>query len=1148
MFRILHISDVHIGKTYKKSEDIAYKIISDIAMNGLCNLKSVIVTGDIFDGRVGVNEKFDIDNNLIDEAVRFFYILRDEINKRQEYKICNDDFLFAPGNHDLIRTDDKDIIWSKYRLFLQRFYTTIPNQIDQEYFSVIKDYSKEKIIFVGLNSCQLVKKDGAFLDVGYISEAQITEIERDVKKYDGCNVIAFFHHHFFRLPDLTKEIGDTSVISNYSDLAQHLKNMNVKTVLHGHKHYDLERPYITDDYFNSTNSIIYVFSGGSVGTDEKDRHTYSIIDFFEKHNDIQLTHQKFVYNGSLLQPLDKKQIPPQDSSIRIIKLIDLLKSLNYDAYNTYIETVDKLFDILKNECDIIIKWTSEAMTGFNDVYKLIENDYRNILFILYAIHYRTLSYKTFIENKTYESKLSILNHFFEIITKDSSFECDDFQSLFTIKNLKDLTKRGDSIINKCKSKKTQEYLAFTMLGIFFTDLYLVFTQYADDFKKTIEHKININIQDNRFHENVPVSRIVIESDYDRRSIIIKLLCKDATAHKMAVLLTKEFDMLLNSFEDYFKIIGLKLYYILPNVEKDDYNTLDNYNFEAYVPKLIPLLTGKNIYSTELSFARELIQNAIDAIAVREKTDEVQFSTDVIIELGLDSQRNKKYFSIKDNGIGMDRYKIERYFTSIGRSFYSDNEYLDMELDYKPISSFGIGFLSSFMVCREIEVRTKKSIEDSEGLKLNIPNYEGCFFVERDDNITIGTEIILFLENKIEEKKIAEYIGKVMLDVKYNILINTKKDSLFIPSHNIRLKNQEKSMKFFVPINENAEIPNIAFEDIANNNYIKNFEYGLLITENDASDHNGSQFAILNAGILIEQCSLKSLFKRDFYSNRKFHNDNIFSNVILNLPSNLIEINVSREKATGFTRLVDVDIFSEKIAEALYEQILSYMALSKVIENKLNIVYLQEVIEFAIDLCSKNRGSIYKALQSIKYSLNINVTDNYISFNIGHRGDEKKNFGVTVSLDNEELQKLYNWISGSILSSLDEREYTSSTINRIFSSTMDNKFLKANDMDRWVQRLRYSFHRVGIDLKYDDKSIFNIISFVLLGILNNNSKEKKYLRELSTFIFQIEQSMLHMTDISTVENHGFCMKINYSDLITYFINQKRNGLLNSTAEN
>lgn len=144
-----------------------------------------------------------------------------------------------------------------------------------------------------------------------------------------------------------------------------------------------------------------------------------------------------------------------------------------------------------------------------------------------------------------------------------------------------------------------------------------------------------------------------------------------------MLFIKEFDLLINKFEDYFKIIGLKLYYLLPRIDKDSMkNTLDNYNFEAYIPTLIPLLTGDNIYSSKSVFARELIQNSIDAISVREAKDKSEFSKEISIELKVDKNR-KKYFKITDSGTGMDRYKIERYFTSIGRSFYSGEEYEDL---------------------------------------------------------------------------------------------------------------------------------------------------------------------------------------------------------------------------------------------------------------------------------------------------------------------------------------------------------------------------------------------------------------------------------------------------------------------------------------
>lgn len=145
--------------------------------------------------------------------------------------------------------------------------------------------------------------------------------------------------------------------------------------------------------------------------------------------------------------------------------------------------------------------------------------------------------------------------------------------------------------------------------------------------------------------------------------------------------------------------------------------------------------------------RELIQNSIDAISVREAKEEREFKREIFIELKVD-ENGKRYFKIIDNGTGMDRYKIERYFTSIGRSFYSGEEYEDLNISYKPISNFGIGFLSSFMVCQEIDVKTRYYLDNAEGLKLHIPNYDGCFFIELESDACVGTEIKLYLNSAI----------------------------------------------------------------------------------------------------------------------------------------------------------------------------------------------------------------------------------------------------------------------------------------------------------------------------------------------------------------------------------------------------------------
>lgn len=1026
VFRVLHLSDIHIGNTYINSDDIAYKIVSDLSNNGSYTINSVVVTGDIFDGRI---KKY---QPLIEEAVSFFELILKAINDSQNKKICKTDFIFVPGNHDLILSDDVNIMWSKYKRFLEKFYEDVPENYDMGNFSVLKAYHDSKILFIGFNSCQIEKRkmfDEKFIkniednlddeklikkgiqkneliqilknevsksefDIyGEIPLKQLYEMSGKLRVFNGYKVIALFHHHFYLFPESYKKFGESSLVRNHADLVHRLKCMDVKTILHGHKHYDLERPFITDDYYKTTDSIINVFAAGSVGAEGKDEHTFSVIDFYEEADPIMLKQDKFTYKGSDLK-INTKQIPPLNVATKIVELLKILEANDVDTYKEYIEATEKIYKIHQS-CENIISWVSEAITGFNNVYKLLEKDNKNTLFLLYAIQFRTLKFKTFKSNEAYyNSSAVILKTFFsEFISCPGLAEySDDFHCIFEGKNLSACSKRCDELINKIPSKTIQQYLAFSMLGIYFTDLYLVLTEYADDYyNDTIHFKVNIKLEKNKFHENVPATRILIQSDADRRSAYVQLVCKEATAHKMAVLFIKEFDLMINKYEDYFKLIGLKLYYLIPKIEKDNLkDSLDNYNFEAYIPTLLPLLTGDNIYPQKEAFARELIQNSIDAIAVREAKTNDNFDKTIYIEFGKD-ESNRRYFIITDFGTGMDRHKIERYFTSIGRSFYSGDEYEDLKILYKPISNFGIGFLSSFMVCREIDVLTRHYVPDSEGLMLHIPNYDGCFFIEKDNHAQIGTKLKLYLEDGVSDEEIISYIDEVMLDIKYDINILEKDDNnrKIIKAHMIRKEPYKRGLKFFIPFTETGEVLNVSQGMIDNDELNGEFEYGMLIRSNDCFRENEENQHILNAGILVNQASIYELFgmKRKFYR-YGFSQDNLFfNNIVMNFPANWIQLDVSREKSNSFSSFIkklndekEENSIGVRIAEVIYQQLKSVFNDAKDDISKLPIVYVQEIIYLAIKFCGEKAfDTTCKKLNAIRFKLNIELNNQGISY-------------------------------------------------------------------------------------------------------------------------------------------------------------------------
>lgn len=326
LFRVLHLSDIHIGDTYTDSKNIAYRIITDIESENIEGIQCVVVTGDIFEGRYNFNDE------LLSEAIEFFNIIFEQLSLSTNIK--KEDFLFVPGNHDIIRDEDNDKLWKKYRAFLNGFYGSIPSFYDTDDFSLLKTYNNSKIAFAGFNSCGLKKESlvdeklfkeigkidelqfqtfgvdkknlmnfikecketKGFVDFGEITPQQIMKVRRKLNKYDNYNIVAFFHHHFYLFPEVYSKYGDSSLIQNYTNIIQYLQQARVKTILHGHKHFDLERPLITDSYYENAKNVINVIAGGSVGTSRVTRHTFNIIDFYDKDSDIELVQRKFVYN------------------------------------------------------------------------------------------------------------------------------------------------------------------------------------------------------------------------------------------------------------------------------------------------------------------------------------------------------------------------------------------------------------------------------------------------------------------------------------------------------------------------------------------------------------------------------------------------------------------------------------------------------------------------------------------------------------------------------------------------------------------------------------------------------------------------------------------------------------------------------------
>ena len=109
-------------------------------------------------------------------------------------------------------------------------------------------------------------------------------------------------------------------------------------------------------------------------------------------------------------------------------------------------------------------------------------------------------------------------------------------------------------------------------------------------------------------------------------------------------------------------------------------------------RVIELLMGHNLYGDAKVAIRELVQNSIDAVRVRLAEDAAEKP---LIRLSLSTK--KRTLAILDNGIGMSLDVIRQHFLRVGDSYYRSPAFHKRCPNYTPISQFGIGFLTTFML-------------------------------------------------------------------------------------------------------------------------------------------------------------------------------------------------------------------------------------------------------------------------------------------------------------------------------------------------------------------------------------------------------------------------------------------------------------------
>lgn len=187
------------------------------------------------------------------------------------------------------------------------------------------------------------------------------------------------------------------------------------------------------------------------------------------------------------------------------------------------------------------------------------------------------------------------------------------------------------------------------------------------------------------------------------------------------------------------------------------------NIGVTTENIFPVIK-KFLYSDHEIFLREMVSNAVDATqklkTLAERGDFKGELGDLTVRISLDTEKGT--LTISDRGIGMTEEEINKYINQIAFSGVTD--FLDKYKDNANaiIGHFGLGFYSSFMVSKKVDIITRSYKEGAKAVKWSCdgsPEFE----IEDAEKTDRGSDIVLHIDDDckefLEKQKIEELLNK-----------------------------------------------------------------------------------------------------------------------------------------------------------------------------------------------------------------------------------------------------------------------------------------------------------------------------------------------------------------------------------------------------
>ena len=192
------------------------------------------------------------------------------------------------------------------------------------------------------------------------------------------------------------------------------------------------------------------------------------------------------------------------------------------------------------------------------------------------------------------------------------------------------------------------------------------------------------------------------------------------------------------------------------------HTMKQGNIGVTTENIFPVIK-KFLYSDHEIFIREIVSNAVDATQkLKTLAGKGEFKGelgDLTVRVKVD--KKAKTITVSDSGLGMTADEIDKYINQI--AFSGANDFLEKYKDEASaiIGHFGLGFYSSFMVSKQVDVITK-SYTGAPAVKWSCDG-SPSFTIEEVEKENRGTDVVMHIDDDcqefLEEEKIESLLRK-----------------------------------------------------------------------------------------------------------------------------------------------------------------------------------------------------------------------------------------------------------------------------------------------------------------------------------------------------------------------------------------------------